>query len=233
MKSPNDPCNQAQLTTDLAAFQKSLAADLQTISSAYPRASILVMDYYNPFPPAPSSTESPCVLDKILAFPYEHHVLNETWAHIIKQFVLHHATYLDDARTVQKLLHNDARTVIHQLNSAINSTAAGVAKVVPVSFARHDICAHGSEWAFSPTASAELDAHVLSIHKKVHFGFGGDDICPDPVSSNDWNLKINKSVSIPGVSGSLTIAVGVNCLPHPTISGQQAIASDFLQQAQQ
>jgi lysophospholipase L1-like esterase len=232
MTSATDPCNHAKLTTNLASFQNSLATDLATIRTAYPSATVLVMDYYNPFPPAPSGTGSPCLLDRVLAFPYEHHVLKKTWAAIAKQFVLHHSRFIDDARTVQRLLYADAQAVISLLNAAINAAATGMATVVPVSFAGHDICAHGTEWAFSPTAAAEIQAHVFSLHKTVHFGFGGDDICPDPVSSADWNLKIDDSFSIPHVSGQFTLAVGVNCLPHPTVSGQQAIASDFMQQAQ-
>ena len=53
MTNPDDPCSKEKLNNHLSAFESNLAADLDAISAKYPGASILMMDYYNPFPPAP------------------------------------------------------------------------------------------------------------------------------------------------------------------------------------
>ena len=51
--------------------------------------------------------------------------------------------------------------MLNQLNAAINTTSSGVAKVVNTNdFAGHDICAHGSEWACSPTFAIDMSLKV-------------------------------------------------------------------------
>jgi lysophospholipase L1-like esterase len=227
LKSPSDPCSSRQLQANLDRFQRSLTADLKTISQRWPTAKIMIMDYYNPFPAPPAANGSPCQINQVLAFLYERQFIHESWSTIAKNFVLHHNKFTGDARQVQTLVYNGAASVLGHLNSVINTAAQGVATVIPVDFSGHDICASGSEWAFSPTAQAELQVRVGTIHKTIHLGAGGDDVCPQPASSQDWNYKLDKSFSDTGVHGRLTMSVGVNCLPHPTTAGQVAIASDF------
>jgi hypothetical protein len=123
--------------------------------------------------------------------------------------------------------------VLKQLNAAINTTAGGSAKVVNTDdFAGHDICAHGSEWVFSPTFAIEMSLKVGPAGGSAHLSVGGDEVCPDPVSSVDKNFTISEQFtnSFLHISGSLNIAGGLNCLPHPTVAGQTAIAGDFLNQ---
>ena len=226
MTSSGDPCNPTSLTQDLTAFKQSLTTDLQTLSSKYPGVPIQVMDYYNPFPQPPTPTGSPCLLDKIEAIPYEHTDLHESWATIFRNYILHRSKYVKDARTVQMMMYNGAQTVLGKLNAAVNAAAGGIAKVVDTSdFTGHGICGSGSQWVFYPTVAARFSVTIPLLHKTVNLSFGGQ-ICPDPVPANEWNAK--ETVNTQYVKG--TLATGVNCFPHPTTEGQQAIANDFYQQ---
>jgi hypothetical protein len=123
--------------------------------------------------------------------------------------------------------------VLNQLNGAINTASSGLATVVNTNdFAGHDICAHGSEWVFAPTFAVDMSLKVGSVGKSAHLSIGGDEVCPDPVSPVDKNFEISKQFknTFLHISGSLDIAGGLNCLPHPTVDGQTAIANDFLNQ---
>ena len=231
MQSGADPCNPATLSRHLTDFKRKLANDLKTLQGKYPGVPIQVMDYYNPFPSAPAAKQSACLFSDAATLFYEHARIG--WLNTVKTFILHHGQFNSDARTVQGLLYKDAQTVLNQLNAAINTTSSGVAKVVNTNdFAGHDICAHGSEWAFSPTFAIDMSLKVGPAGGSAHLSIGGDEVCPDPVSPIDKNFKISEQFknTFLHISGSLNIAGGLNCLPHPTVAGQTAIAGDFLNQ---
>jgi len=231
MQSPADPCYPATLSRHLADFKRKLASDLTTLQGKYPGVPIQVMDYYNPLPPAPAAEQSACLFSDVATLTYEHAQIG--WLNTVDTFILHHSKFNSDARTVQGLLYKDAQTVLNQLNTAINTTANGHATVVNTNdFAGHDICAQGSEWVFSPTFAIDMSLKVGSVSKSAHLEIGGDEACPDPVSPVDKNFKISEQFknSFLHISGSLNIAGGLNCLPHPTVAGQTAIADDFLNQ---
>ncbi len=231
MHSLTDPCNPATLSRHLADFKGKLANDLTTLQGKYPGVPIQVMDYYNPLPPPPAAKQSACLFSDVATLTYEHAQIG--WLNTVDTFILHHSKFNSDARTVQGLLYKDAQTVLNQLNTAINTTANGHATVVNTNdFAGHDICAQGSEWVFSPTFAIDMSLKVGSVSKSTHLEIGGDEVCPDPVSSVDKNFKISEQFknTFLHISGSLNIAGGLNCLPHPTVAGQTAIADDFLNQ---
>lgn len=231
MQSRTDPCNPATLSRHLADFKGKLAKDLKTLQGKYPGVPIQVMDYYNPFPSAPVAKQSACPFSDVATLTYEDARIG--WLNTVDTFILHHGQFNDDARTVQGLLFKDAQTVLNQLNLAINTTSSGIAKVVSTNdFAGHDICAHGSEWVFSPTFAVDMSLKVGPVSKSAHLEIGGDEVCPDPVSPVDKNFTISKQFknTFLHISASLNIAGGLNCLPHPTVAGQTAIADDFLNQ---
>jgi lysophospholipase L1-like esterase len=232
LQSPSDPCYQATLSRHLTDFKRKLAGDLTTLQTKYPGVPIQVMDYYNPLPPAPTGKQSACLFSDVAALTYEQARIG--WLNTVDTFILHHSKFDDDARTVQGLLYQDARNVLGQLNAAINSTASGHATVISTNdFAGHDICASGSEWVFSPTFAVDVSLKVGSLSKSAHLEIGGDEVCPDPVSAADKNLRISGQFknSFLHISGSFEIAGGLNCLPHPNLAGQTAIANDFLNQS--
>ena len=221
LQSPSDPCNPTTLAANLAALQQSLTTDLQTLSSKYPNATILVMNYYNPFPQPPSSTDDPCLLDKALTLLYAHSQGN-SWKSIVAAYFLDHSAFLDEARSIQGQVYNDAQNVIGQLNAAIDAAAAGIATVVSTSdFTGHDMCAQSGQYVFSPT----LTLDVSFLGQTFHSSLGGE-ACPDPAASNALSKKA--TANFPG--GNLKIVISANCIPHPTPEGQAAIANDFNQQ---
>lgn len=231
MQSPADPCNPPTLSRHLADFKRKLTTDLNTLKGRYPGVPIQVMDYYNPFPAAPAAKQSACLFSDVAALTYDNARMG--WLDTVKRFILHHGQFSSDARTVQGLLYKDSQTILNQLNGAINTASSGLATVVNTNdFAGHDICARGSEWVFSPTFAVDISLKVGSVGKSAHLSIGGDEVCPDPVSPVDKNFKISKQFknTFLHISGSLDIAGGLNCLPHPTVDGQTAIANDFLNQ---
>lgn len=231
MQSQADPCNQTTLSRHLADFKRKLATDLNTLKGKYPGVPIQVMDYYNPFPSAPAARQSACLFSDVAALTYDNARMG--WLDTVKRFILHHGQFSSDARTVQGLLYQDAQSVLNQLNGAINTASSGLATVVNTNdFAGHDICAHGSEWVFAPTFAVDMSLKVGPVGKSAHLSIGGDEVCPDPVSPVDKNFKISKEFknTFLRISGSIDIAGGLNCLPHPTLDGQTAIANDFLNQ---
>jgi lysophospholipase L1-like esterase len=232
LQSQTDPCNRATLSEHLADFKRNLAKDLETLQSRYPGVPIQVMDYYNPLPPAPSAKQSACLFSDVAALTYDQARIG--WLNTVDTFILHHDKFNGDARTVQGLLYRDAQAILNQLNTAINTTANGHATVVNTTdFAGHDICAHGSEWVFSPTFAVDMSLKVGPVSKSAHLEIGGDEVCPDPASPADKNFTISNQFknAFAHISGRLSITGGINCLPHPTVAGQTAIADDFLNQS--
>jgi lysophospholipase L1-like esterase len=218
LQSPSDPCNPTTLQTHLTALQQALTTDLQTLSGKYPTATILVMNYYNPLPQPPSSTGSPCVLDQVQTWLYEHS-LGSSWTGIADEYVLDHSAFINEARYVQTQDYKDAQNIIGQLNGTIDTAAAGLATVIDTSdFTGHDMCAKTGQWIFAPNASFKLSFKGLTYHKAL-----GGEVCPDPVGENPL---VSKSL----LGGTLKINVNLNCTPHPTPEGQAAIANDFYQQ---
>ena len=220
LQSPSDPCNPTTLAGNLGALQTSLTNDLQTLSTRYPNATILVMNYYNPLPQPPSPTQSPCLLGQAVTILYEHSQ-GHSWKSIATKYALHHGSFINDARSVQTQIYNDAQNVLDQLNGTIDAAAAGLATVIDTSdFTGHDMCVKTDPFVFSPDVSVQLSF----LGKAYHKAFGGA-VCPDPV--NEGPL-VTKQVKFPG--GSLKVMVNENCTPHPVSAGQTALANDFYQQ---
>ena len=233
MRASSDPCNHTKLAANLAAFQKSLSTDLQTLSSIYPGVPVDVMDYYNPFPQPPSAHGTACVLNKAVGLLYEHSQI-KSWPKVVELYIRHPTKFENDARYVQKQIYNDAQSVLSQLNSTINAAAAaGVATVIKTNdFTGHDMCQKGnSKWVFEPTFAVSMSLRAGSLHKTAGFSSGGQ-VCPDPVPSAEWNKKVSKSFDVKRlhISGRFDLALGLNCTPHPNTNGQVAIANDFQHQ---
>jgi hypothetical protein len=221
LQAPSDPCNPTNLAPRLAALRVALRGDLQTLVEKYPTATVLVMAYYDPFPPAPSSGQSPCSLDEALT-PFVAHSLGERWWREGADAVLGRGTFARQAAAVQGQISTDATMVIDRLNSSIAAAAGGgLAEVVGTgNFTGHDICAAGQPWIFAP----DLSVRTTVLGRSTGVDFGGTTVCPAPVARADWTL--HKDVAF--VGGSLEFNVGVNCLPHPTAAGQAALCTDFL-----
>lgn len=230
LKSRSDPCSPGNLRGSLGAFEPNLRSDLTTLKNKYPGVPIMVMDYYNPFPPAPTGIQLACPLSNLATLTYEHAQLG--WLGAVYMALDEPLLYALEARTVQGRIYQDASSVLGKLNASINTAASGLATVVNTNdFAGRDICS-SSSWIFSPTFTIDMSLSIASVTKSAHLSIGGDEVCPDPVSPLEWNIKVSKQFNnrFLRLSGSLNISLGTNCLPHPTATGQTAIAEDFLNQ---
>jgi lysophospholipase L1-like esterase len=233
MQSPSDPCNPRTLAANLGRFQAALTTDLHTLADKYPGVPIEVMDYFNPFAPPPAAGHDACAINQVATLVSELAQHGALW--VAERYLLHHGSFAGDARTFQARVYQDAQAVIGKLNAAIDSSAAGLAKVISTDdFAGHDMCAHGTEWVFSPTAAVDLTLQLGSfVNQSVHLSAGGDEVCPDPVpSSSERNFRFYQQLDLRSlhVFASVGISVGTNCVPHPTQAGQAAIAADFQNQ---
>lgn len=234
MTASGDPCNHTRLSASLTAFQRSLSADLQTLSVTYPGVPVDVMDYYNPFPAPPGSHGTACVLNDGVGLLYEH-AQTKSWAKTVEMYLRHPTKFEDNARLVQKRIYDDAQSVLSQLNSTINTVARadGSTVVNAGDFAGHDMCQKGAaKWVFEPTLAVNMSLRAGAFHKTTGFSTGGQ-VCPDPIKSAEWDLTISKSFDSKSLhaSGSFYLRLGLNCAPHPDTNGQTALARDFLQQS--
>lgn len=230
LTSNTDPCSPEKLRSSLGAFESNLRSDLTTLKNKYPGVPIMVMDYYNPFPPGPTGVQLACPFSSLATLFYEHAQLG--WLGAVYIALHEPVLFALDARTVQGRIYRDARSVLGKLNASINKAAGGLATVVNTNdFAGHNICSSAS-WVFSPTATIDMSLSIASVTASLHLSIGGNEVCPDPVSPEDKNFKVSQQFGnkFLHVSGSLTISAGLNCLPHPTATGQTAIATDFLNQ---
>jgi hypothetical protein len=233
MTDPDDRCSPGSLLPELAAFRENLTADLQAITGKFPGARILLMDYYNPCPPPPAASTAACAVGQGLAFEGEYNASKQSLVTVAREYFHDPAAFRQLAVTDQTGLYNDAQAVLSQLNDAINTAAAGVSAVTVIStadFAGHDICQHNPEWVFSPVVSVAL---TLGNPDKIGFRIatlrltGGNQVCPDVPAGKEKPTTI-RIISL-GVA-SLNVLITQNCSPHPTATGQQALASDFYQQ---
>lgn len=231
MRASKDPCRPAELRKHLTALRHGLGTDLRTLSARYPGTPILVMDYYNPFPPPPGAKGGVCGANQLATILYERHQLKSWWK-AAYLYVRHHGRFMKDARSYQKRLYHDAQNVLRQLNSTINTTAARYASVITTgNFSGHNMCAKKAKWVFAPTGGVKIYLHAGPFHWQKRITTGNNQICPDPVSSADWNLRKTVHFHIGKHRfGHITVGLGVNCMPHPRLAGQKAIAQDFRHQ---
>jgi len=230
LTSKSDPCTPKNLRKSLGIFETNLKSDLTTLKDKYPGVPIMVMDYYNPFPQAPTGVHLACPFSTAATLFYEHAQLG--WAGAVYMALEEPALFALEARTVQGRIYKDAGSVLGQVNAAINTAASGLATVVNTNdFAGHDICS-SDQWVFSPTFQIDMSLSIATITNSAHLSIGGDEVCPDPIPPLDKNIKVSAKFSekFVGLSGSVNIAGGTNCLPHPTETGQASIAQDYLNQ---
>ena len=126
---------------------------------------------------------------------------------------------------MQGQLFGDAQKVIGELNGSIDTVAADAGNVTvidPSDFAGHEICTHNPEWIFAPKVSVKMSAGG----KSASFGVAGaDSTCVDEVSPvPPETVHVFEAGKV-----KVDVEIALNCMPHPTTHGQQALASDFMQ----
>jgi hypothetical protein len=228
MTSKSDPCRPATLSADLMSFQASLTSDLTTLKGKYPGVPIMVMDYYNPFPAAPTRQDPTCTFSDGVTLSYLN--AQEGWEGAAFTALFEPDVFAQDARQVQGRVYQDAATVLDKLNVAISNAASGLATVVNTNdFAGHDICS-SVPWEFAPAFNVKMSMKIASLTLSKHLSFGGE-VCPDPVDEPPiFSVSVPFDISFLHISGSIAFTEQLNCFPHPVAAGQTAIANDFLNQ---
>jgi lysophospholipase L1-like esterase len=230
--SPNDPCNQEKLNDAIARFNHNFGTALNQIMTRFPGAQVLVMDYYDPFPPPPKAGTDACELFSDATLANEYAKGGNDWKAAVSYYFHHHAGYLKKSAEIQQQVSDDATAILGQLNGAIDGDVASAAgngldaTVIDTgNFDGHDVCA-GDSWIFAPTGEVHL---YLGGHDTFTYHFdAGRPVCVDP-STNE--LRGNPApVEIGTKAFGITLEVRTNCMPHPTEVGQQQLAQDFLEQ---
>ncbi len=194
-----------------STFKKSLGTldtHLRQIYGQLSGAQIYQTEYYNPMPPAPTGNQSACVIFQAYA---DYQLFQNGGAATV---ILNPGTARQIAAEDQSSAYTFGAYVIGKLNTTIANAAKGFSNVhvVHVNFSGHDLCAGSNSWVFGPSAH-------LHTNRGVNYDNDMPYACPHPPATDP---KINASGNTYGVRW--TFSGGGNCLPHPTYSGQQALA---------
>ena len=228
LQGATDPCSPAILTPDTKGpdaqhpgLRENLTNDLETLRAKYPSAPIDVMQYYNMFPPAPSTGAPLCAISEVSTITHLR-AIGISWPSIANLVILHHGTFTTDAENVQEDLYDAAQGVLTKINEAIEEAAGKVSgtTLVPADFSGHDMCEHGEEWVFAPTAFAT----VKLLGASAGLSYVGAQRCPDPVSKAEHNYDVGATFRAGSVEAGVRLT---NCIPHPTTAGQEVLANAF------
>jgi lysophospholipase L1-like esterase len=232
-----DPCEPTtNLPANLQALGGSLKSDLTTLQSVYPGVPILVTGYYNPFP---SGSEPLCNFDAAVG----------TWLYIknyldhdprgllrgLRNILIRPDAFLAGLQTVQGAIYSRATYVLDHLNSTLSSTAGSLSGVsfAPVNFTGHDFCQAQNAWIFGPNISASLSINFGGSTHTLTFN-ASPQVCPNPTVLEQTYPLINPSLPLPGRnSATFNLSLSTNCMPHPTQTGQQQLASQISSVASQ
>ena len=236
-----DPCSPANLKAALAAFSKALQTDLQTLANTYKNVGIQVMNYYNPFPPAPPATA--CSAIDIFTLQYDaasymatFHVPQDVAdATAFLKYRYNHAAFERDASEVETRLYIDAEDIILQLNNTIDATAVGVSGVTTVAtddLGFQNICSPAPQSVFAPYVNwSETETTFINDTTTLasgHLGADNGPVCVDAFADPNPTFVDLLFPNPFGPAVHFSLSGYLNCFPHPTAQGQAEIATRFL-----
>jgi lysophospholipase L1-like esterase len=230
LKVGTNPCSGSTFNSNLGALSKNLSTLYAVIKQKYPGIPIYEMLYYNPLPLAPSSTSQICPASRVIAG-----IDKKSNLGYIQSLYLGATGQFDaDAATVQGNLFVTAQQIINKLNSTIKNaaTAAGVTTVAQ-DFTGHDFCqtltggSVADTWVYGPTFHGFFEAFSVVTDKKFPFDIDAPSACPAPHTGDATQYYTSGTGGWDGVAYTYAFTFTINCLPHPTIDGQRAIAAAF------
>jgi lysophospholipase L1-like esterase len=227
-----NPCQGTTFTNDLTALSQNLGLLFTRLKTTYPGVPIYVMRYYNPLPQPPISAQEICPASRAIA-AYRAQKKSAYIGALIRGL-----TGQSDAvaEQVQTTLYDIAQAVVKQLNKTIvdAATAAG-AKTVPIYFGGHDYCrtlTGGSTvdtWVYGPSIHGTVSGFTGLISATIPFDFDLPSVCPTPDAGDSTAYYVSGSGQFGALGAwSYSFTGKVNCLPHPTLYGQHAIARAFV-----
>jgi lysophospholipase L1-like esterase len=232
LKQGDNPCQGAAFANDLTALSKNLGLLFSKLKATYPRVPIFAMLYYNPLPGPPASGADICPLSRVVALYGKNNPQGYVQA-VLEGTI---GTYDSTAANVQTNLYNTAQNVVTKLNNTIQVAAASAGvNTVPLSFGGHDFCRVSTggtvsdTWVYGPSIHGAVSGYGF-LNETIPFDLDYPAICPAPDAGDSTIYYYSGTGDWHGEAWTYAFTGKVNCLPHPTIDGQRAIADAFEQQ---
>lgn len=221
----DDVCDDETFGAHLAALEANLVRVLGRLAERYPGAEILLTAYYNPMPVPAGAGGEPCPI-------YEPLAAVRSPLSLVSDRVLRGA-----ALELQAGVYAKFREGVTALNEAIGRAAvrAGAA-VAAVDFSGHDLCVSKASppdvaWVYGPDYDVRFrvqGAAALLADGKTWQGTLPSR-CPQPTPGEPPEFSTGERERRVGViTVRYSARVNVNCMPHPTAEGQQAIAEAIM-----
>jgi len=231
LRAGDNPCQGAAFDTNLKALSQNLNTLLARIKTKFPGVPIYMMRYYNPVPGVPSTGRDICPASRALAAIQKKNAQGYIQALITGAI----GSYDNTAAEVQSDLYLKAVKIVSKLNLTIETaaTAAG-AKTVSLDFAGHDFCrtltggSVSDTWVYGPSLHGSVSGFGV-INKRIPFDFDLPGTCPAPHREDSLAYYYSGTGHWDGESWAYDFTGKINCMPHPTIDGQRAIARAFKQ----
>jgi lysophospholipase L1-like esterase len=210
----NDPCAGDDYERSLDALATNLSRVLGTLRRSYPRARVFVSRYYNPLP---TRADELCGIDDAR---FSGGGIGDRTARRLARRLLDER--LGDW---QRRLYTRAAQRLDRLNAVIDRVVvAHGARVVPVDFSGHDLCAP-DPWVFPPDIRARLNFRWAGPDYAETLTFTGGERCVAPCGPTlPFTARFPATVGTLVVTGTLQ----PNGTPHPDAAGQRALAAAFL-----
>jgi len=221
----DNPCQGDTFNNHLKALSTNLHLLFRTLKELFPNTPIYAMKYYNPLPSFPATDEEICPAYRVLAVIYKENS--------IVKAVLKSNTYDTQVADLQGDIYDKAFTVIQKLNKTIGDAALaeGVTTVL-ADFRTHDLCrtltgaATSDQWVYGPSFHGYVKGFGVFDLTKA-FDYDLPDVCPAPHEDDSNPYILRKNGSWDHETWEYSFTAKVNCMPHPTLDGQKAIAEAF------
>ncbi|HVL91255.1 MAG TPA: GDSL-type esterase/lipase family protein [Actinomycetota bacterium] len=220
----DDKCDDATLDRRLVALEANLGRVLDRLRRGYPGSVIVLTSYYNPMPAPVRDGEEACPI-------YEPLAALKSPVTLVSERALRAAT-----ADLQAQVHVRFREGVTRLNESIARAAiAGDAIVAPADFTGHDLCRSetggGQAWVYGPDYDIRFRlkgaASLLGARKTWRGTLPSRCPSPSPAEPPEHSTgEVERRVGVGTVIYSAR--VNVNCMPHPTAEGQQALAAAVL-----
>jgi Tol biopolymer transport system component/lysophospholipase L1-like esterase len=215
----DDPCSGGTFQSHLGALASNLASVLSKVKERFPMAKVVLTKYYQPFP-------APALDDSEICPVYEPLAVQRNPRALLDDGLLNRI-----AGDIQNSLWSQTNTVLSKLNKTIQN-AANKARVstVPLRFSSHDFCqtlAGGSvedTWVYGPKLDVSVQTFGL-IETTRSWSYTLPDACLVPREGDETIYHQSGSGGRFGIFYSWAGTFQVNCAPHPTQNGQEAIAT--------
>ena len=213
-------CENDALRRRLEALDANLSLALDRLRQRYPDATIMLTSYYNPMPAPAAEGEDPCPI-------YEPLAALDSPLSLVSDASLRRA-----ALALQATVHERFRDGVSALNEVIRRVASRAgASVATLDFAGHDLCRSQTgdgeaTWVYGPDYDVRFrvtGAAILGGGKQWTGTLPSRCPSPTPAEPEPFSTgEVTRRIGVVEVVYSARVTI--NCMPHPTQDGQQAIA---------